>query len=164
MSPADFQRRLLRLKQELPDFFNRYVPTIIGRTAVSFFKRTFQKEAWDRQHWPEVKRRTPGTPEFRQAARHHPARKRRKILTGDTGDLARSIEVEHADPHQVTIFTNPAAFKSRAPYGRVHNEGLRAGRGSGFIMPKRQFMGHSRQLDRLISHAIETKLKKILNK
>ena len=164
MSPSDFQRRLQQIRQDLPDFFLHFVPTIIGRTAVSFFKRTFQKEAWDRQHWPEVKRRTPGTTEFRQAARHHPSRKRRKILTGDTGDLARSISVQKADTHSVTIWTDPSAFSSKQPYGRVHNEGLRAGRGSGFIMPKRQFMGHSRQLDRLISHAIETKLKKILNK
>ncbi|MCQ2260344.1 MAG: hypothetical protein MJZ77_03010 [Bacteroidales bacterium] len=45
MSPADFQRRLQQIRQELPDFFLHFVPTIIGRTAVSFFKRTFQTES-----------------------------------------------------------------------------------------------------------------------
>ncbi|MCQ2260343.1 MAG: hypothetical protein MJZ77_03005 [Bacteroidales bacterium] len=64
MSPADFQRRLQQIRQELPDFFHRFVPTIIGHTAVSFFKRTFQKEAWDRQHWTEVKRLHPSNNPF----------------------------------------------------------------------------------------------------
>lgn len=35
-------------------------------------------------------------------------------------------------------------------YGRVHNEGLRAGRGKGFKMPKRQFIGHSKVLEKRI--------------
>jgi phage gpG-like protein len=31
-------------------------------------------------------------------------------------------------------------------YGKVHNDGLRAGRAAGFKMPKRQFAGQSRKL------------------
>jgi phage gpG-like protein len=30
---------------------------------------------------------------------------------------------------------------TEVPYAAIHNEGLRAGRGKGFKMPKRQFMG-----------------------
>jgi phage gpG-like protein len=32
-------------------------------------------------------------------------------------------------------------------YGKVHNEGMRAGRGAGFRMPRRQFYGQSRILN-----------------
>ena len=61
---------------------------------------------------------------------------------------------------EVVVWTAPSAF-AKEPYGRVHNEGLRAGRGSGFIMPKRQFMGESEELNALIISEIERKLKQI---
>ena len=61
----------------------------------------------------------------------------------------------------VTIWTNPSAFGSKEPYGRVHNEGLRAGRGKGFTMPRRQFMGEHPELDDLIIRKLEEKLKQI---
>jgi phage gpG-like protein len=51
-------------------------------------------------------------------------------------------------------------FATSKPYAKVHNEGGRAGRGKGFRMPKRQFMGRSRTLDR----RIETKATQLLNK
>jgi phage gpG-like protein len=47
-------------------------------------------------------------------------------------------------------------------YASVHNFGLRAGRGNGFIMPKRQFMGESRVLNKKISRLIKRRIKKIL--
>lgn len=47
-------------------------------------------------------------------------------------------------------------------YASVHNFGLRAGRGNGFIMPKRQFMGESRVLNKKISRLIKKRIKKIL--
>ncbi|MCQ2260870.1 MAG: hypothetical protein MJZ77_05735 [Bacteroidales bacterium] len=56
MSPDQFQQCLNRLRQQVPDFFHRFASTVISRPA-----------------------------EFRQAARHHLARKRRKILTGGYG-------------------------------------------------------------------------------
>ena len=111
--------------------------------------------------WKEVQRRTPGTKANTYAAKHHPAQTTRKILTGDTGDLGRSIEIREAANGTVTIWTNPSTFGSKEPYGRVHNEGLRAGRGSGFTMPRRQFMGEHPELNELIVKKLEEKLKQI---
>ena len=161
MFPEQFQQELNRLEKEFKELFEKYAPTIAGKTAVSWFKKNFQNEAWGRVKWTEVQRRTPGTATYKSASKHHPARTTRKILTGDTGDLGRSIEIKSVSNGQVVIWTAPSAFGSREPYGRVHNEGLRAGRGKGFIMPKRQFMGESEELNALIISEIERKLKEI---
>lgn len=161
MSPEQFQQELNRLEKEFKELFEKYAPTIAGKTAVSYFKKNFQNEAWGRVKWTEVQRRTPGTATYKSASKHHPARTTRKILTGDTGDLGRSIEIKSVSNGQVVIWTAPSAFGSKEPYGRVHNEGLRAGRGKGFIMPKRQFMGESEELNALIISEIERKLKEI---
>lgn len=152
MSPEQFQQELDRLQTEFKELFAKYAPTIAGKTAVSYFKKNFQNEAWGRVKWQEVKRRT--DPHVKGA------KATRKILTGETGDLARSIEIKSISNGQVVIWTSPSAF-SKEPYGRVHNEGLRAGRGKGFIMPKRQFMGESEELNALIISEIERKLKQI---
>ncbi|MDR2292112.1 MAG: phage virion morphogenesis protein [Prevotellaceae bacterium] len=48
-------------------------------------------------------------------------------------------------------------------YAAVHNEGLRAGRGKGFIMPKRQFIGESAELNKAVQQAVVKELSKILN-
>ncbi len=152
MSPEQFQQELNRLQTEFKELFAKYAPTIAGKTAVSYFKKNFQNEAWGRVKWQEVKRRT--DPHVKGA------KATRKILPGETGDLARSIEIKSISNGQVVIWTAPSAF-SKEPYGRVHNEGLRAGRGKGFIMPKRQFMGESEELNALIISEIERKLKQI---
>lgn len=47
------------------------------------------------------------------------------------------------------------------PYAKVHNEGLRSGRGKGFIMPKRKFMGDSKTLRKQQRILIDTEIKKI---
>lgn len=164
MTPQQFQSEIQRLEKEFKELFANYAPTIAGKTAVSFFKKNFQNEAWGRVRWKEVQRRIPGTNANKYAAKRHPARTTRKILTGDTGDLARSIEIKSVSNGQVVIWTAPNAFGSKEPYGRVHNEGLRAGRGKGFIMPKRQFMGESDELNALIVTEIERKLKEISNR
>ncbi|MDR0206670.1 MAG: phage virion morphogenesis protein [Bacteroidales bacterium] len=156
MTPKEFNQNIKRLTTEYKEFFDKYAPVIAGKEAVSFFKKSFQNEAWGRNKWQEVKRR--------QSEKTKGVAKTRKILTGATGDLARSIEVKETSPGTVVIWTNPTAFKSKEPYGRVHNEGLKAGRGAGFTMPKRQFMGNDPELNKIIIEKLETKLKEIFNK
>lgn len=163
MTPEQFNQRISEMRQQFGDLFDRYGLMIVGNVAVSWFKKNFQNQAWGRVKWQEVQRRTPGTKANKYAAKHHPARTSRKILTGDTGDLGRSIEIMEAKNGTVTIWTNPTTFSSKEPYGRVHNEGLRAGRGEGFNMPRRQFIGENDELDDLIIHKLEEKLNQIAN-
>ena len=179
MSPEQFQQETNRLQKEFKELFEKYAPTIAGKTAVSYFKKNFQNEAWGRVKWQEVKRRTDphvkgakatrkiltgetgaGTSSIIDAINAIMGQRTSKELIGETGDLARSIEIKSISNGQVVIWTSPSAF-SKEPYGRVHNEGLRAGRGKGFIMPKRQFMGESEELNALIISEIERKLKQI---
>ena len=161
MTPEEFQQRISEMKEQFGELFDRYGLTIVGNVAVSWFKKNFQNQAWGRVKWKEVQRRQPGSKAYKYNAKHHPARTTRKILSGDTGDLGRSIEIREAKNGSVTIWTNPSAFGSKEPYGRVHNEGLRAGRGRGFTMPRRQFMGEDPELDALIVSKLEEKLKQI---
>ena len=156
MTPEQFSQSIKCLAKEYKEFFDRYAPVIAGKEAVSFFKKNFQNEAWGRTKWQEVKRR--------KSEKTKGAAKIRRILTGATGDLGRSIEVKETSPGTVIVWTNPVAFSSKVPYGRVHNEGLKAGRGKGFMMPKRQFMGNDPELNKIIIEKLEAKLKEIHNK
>jgi len=166
MTPEQFQQELNRLAKEFKELYNVHAPIIAANTAVSYFKKNFQNEAWGRVKWQEVKRRQPTWTRNGKTIKnpYSGAKLTRKILSGDTSDLGRSIEIKSVENGEATIWTNPSAFTSKEPYGRVHNEGLQAGRGAGFIMPKRQFIGESPELNRLIIKAIESKLKKIVLK
>ncbi len=59
-------------------------------------------------------------------------------------------------------------FTSDTPYSAVHNEGLRAGRGKGFIMPKRQFIGEypgmDKTIERIAKDAVGEQVKLMVNK
>lgn len=155
MNQDKFLLELQRLQKEYNAFFDTYAPIVVGQEAVKFFKKSFQNEAWGRVKWKEVVRR--------QLENVKGADKVRSILTGRSGDLGRSIEIKERKLGGVTIWTNPSSFSSKVPYGRVHNEGLKAGRGKGFIMPKRQFMGYSEELNQIVIEKLESKLKQIHN-
>lgn len=169
MTPEQFQTHINRLAEQFQEMFDKHAPTIVGKIAVEHFKKNFQTEAWGKEKWPEVKRRQ-ATWERNGKTIPNPtkgAKRTRKILTGETGDLGRSIEVNKAETGngKVVIWTNPATFaKSDKIYAAVHNEGLKAGRGAGFIMPKRQFMGDSPELNALIIAELERKLTQLFNK
>jgi phage gpG-like protein len=161
MTPEEFQTRIKEMREQFGELFDRHGLLIVGNAAVSWFKKNFQNQAWGRVKWREVQRREPGSKAYKYNAKHHPSRTTRKILTGDTGDLGRSIEIMEAKDGTVTIWTNPSMFRSKEPYGRVHNEGLRAGRGSGFTMPRRQFMGENPELNDIIVKKLQEQLEKI---
>jgi phage gpG-like protein len=52
-----------------------------------------------------------------------------------------------------TTFDN-ISFEVGLKYAAVHNEGLHAGRGKGFKMPQRKFMGHSETLLKMIDNRV----------
>jgi phage gpG-like protein len=163
MTPKQFQQELNRLETEFKNFFEHAAPTIAGNVAVSLFKENFQNESFFGEKWKEVKRRNaPKLGKRGKELKQQPAAVTRKILTGVTGDLGRSIQVKPETPNSKTIiWTNPSQFYSKEPYGRVHNEGLRAGRGTGFIMPRRQFIGSAPELNKAIIEALSRKLNNI---
>jgi phage gpG-like protein len=166
MTPKEFQQHLRRLESECELFFNDLGPRIAANTAVGLFKENFQTESFFGQKWQEVKRRQDTWVRSGKAVRNpiQGAGRIRKILTGATGDLGRSIEVKEASGGQAVIWSKPEAFGSKQPYGAVHNEGLPAGRGAGFRMPRRRFMGDHPQLRQAVAESLERKLREIFNK
>ena len=84
----------------------------------------------------------------------------RKLLIGKgSGKLRRSIEVTHTR-EEVKASTDVI-------YAPVHNEGLKSGRGAGFIMAQRQFMPkpgeQNQELDKSIENWMDDEMDKIFN-
>jgi phage gpG-like protein len=80
----------------------------------------------------------------------------RAILV-QSGRLRRSIRSKRFGFLGVKIYTD-------VPYASVHNNGERSGRGRGFKMPKRQFIGYSGVLNRKIISKLDVTIKRIFNK
>lgn len=74
-----------------------------------------------------------------------------------SGRLRRSIRSKRFGLLAVKILTD-------VPYASVHNNGERSGRGRGFKMPKRQFIGYSGVLNRKIISKLDVTIKRIFNK
>lgn len=162
MTPKEFKKQIDKMRSTAPDFVEQQAPLVAANIAIKEFKHNFQTENFDGQRWEEVQRRDGKSATYKYAAKYHPARTTRKILTGDTGDLGRSIELKSVVHGAATVWTSPQAFGSKEPYGAVHNEGLRAGRGAGFTMPKRQFIGDTPQLRDKITAALTKQMQHLL--
>jgi phage gpG-like protein len=124
----------------------------IGNTAKNFFVENFRKQGFDDktvQRWKPRKRTT-----YKTKSGKVVDDTTRAILV-KTGDLRRSIiRVPNRSALNVKIQTD-------LPYAKVHNEGLRAGRGKGFKMPKRQFIGDSYNLNEKVKAVIVKRLDKV---
>lgn len=148
MTPEQFQVAVARATR----YIRQDVRRIIGVEAVRHFKKSFHDEGFTDKalvKWKDVKRRT--SPRKSQVGK---ASSKRKILTGETGDLGDSLDW--------TASGQGVVISSDVPYAQVHNDGLRAGRGKGFKMPKRQFVGKSEVLVNKIASIIEPELRRIL--
>lgn len=157
MDANELKIRLTELAAKLKVEINDRLPIVAGKMAVDFFKKSFNNEGFTDQtyeRWPEVKRR--------QDPRIRGARATRKILTGDTGDLGESITYQIRTPGEVVIKAeayNPRGFN----YAPVHNQGVTdAGRNRNVVIPKRQFIGPSKTLEKEIEKEIDRKIRDIL--
>jgi phage gpG-like protein len=61
------------------------------------------------------------------------------------------------------VVANTVTFEFPLVYERVHNEGGRAGRGNGFQMPQRQYVGESEYLKKRIEAKAKRYLDEFLN-
>lgn len=116
----------------------------IGKMVVNHFKKSFDREGFNNvpfMHWKLLKNRE---------RRKWPSR---KILV-QTGTLKRGLNYRA----RVTLNRYSIEVFNNVEYAAVHNEGLRAGRGAGFKMPKRQFMGYSKPLIKRIETRINNRI------
>lgn len=114
------------------------VADMVAVTGVSYFKGTFRKKEFDGKKWAEA--------EVDKSEK----RKRGSLMVESTA-LMNSVRVAEATPDLVKW----AAGNDKVPYAQVHNEGGRAGRGAGFDMPLRQFMGESEELEEKITKRVD---------
>lgn len=150
-----------KLKMQIHKAIDSDLPKICGNEAVRLFKKNFREEGFFGKKWQEVKRRQSYTVtrqtkrgvRTRVVPKAKGAAGSRRILTGETGDLGRSIKMRPGTG-KVTIYSD-------LPYSRVHNDGLRAGRGGGFKMPRRQFIGDNPELQRALKVKIEQHFSKL---
>lgn len=125
----------------------------VGNTAKVFFVQSFRKQGWDDKSvdkWKPRKKKT-----YKTKSGKTVDDTTRAILV-KTGDLRRSIIRDPANRAALSI-----RIHSDLVYAKVHNDGLRAGRGRGFKMPKRQFMGDSYNLNEQVKKVIIKRLDKV---
>lgn len=143
MNEFNFGRVLTNFSQ-----LKRTLPVKVANDAQKFFVASWQRQGWDDTgvvKWMPRKKETKRT-------------QGKAILVG-TGKLRRAVNnsIRETTFDKVRLVIDGDTI----PYAAVHNEGLRAGRGAGFIMPKRQFMGDSQDLRKIQLKTITKEIDKI---
>lgn len=150
MTPEELEKILQAQGRKIVTLCDRRLPAKAGQIAKKHFKENFRQGGFvnEKLHpWEPAKR----------IGRAKGAAGKYKTLMSSRNVLYKSIQYR-TEPGKAVVYTD----KKSEDYAAVHNEGLHSGRGKGFRMPKRQFMGDSRVLDDKISDMIEEELKKIL--
>lgn len=132
-------------KKKLKEFnaFKRKVPKIAGNLALQHFLKAFDDEAFSdgsQSSDPWAKRKTK-TKRDKKAGR--------RALLVQSGALKGSLSVRSATWKRIVVGSFGIKY---APY---HNRGTK-------VLPKRQFIGRSKLLDRKIKKLISVELKKFL--
>lgn len=129
----------------------RSLPIILGKEAKNFFLQAFRKGGFTDisfKRWiPRRKRLAKG----RTSATIKEAATLQK-----RGTLRRSIKVRPATFRKIRIFTNLV-------YAAIHNFGLKGlafGKAS-FTMPKREFIGNSKVLERKLERTVLKQIDKV---
>lgn len=132
------------------------LPKILANETKNYFiVENFNKQQWDGKLWEEVERRKEGTKAYKYAT---PENRTRQILIGSGSGILRRAVINSL---QKATFELIHFEVKDVAYAKVHNEGLRSGRGLGFQMPKRQFMGQTRKLGEIQRRVIDKTIDKI---
>lgn len=119
------------------------IPVLVSNNSKNFFLQSFRNQGF-----------TDNSLEKWQKRDSRSRRNTGRAILVDTGALRRSIKVAQSSFNKIVITSN-------LPYAAVHNYGLKAGRGRGFKMPKRKFMGNSKKLNQQNIDIIKSELTKV---
>lgn len=189
MQNTDTQKYFDKLLKKSLDWAKNSLPKIVGREAVSHFKENFDQEGFvdnGLKKWRDVKRRDPSSKWYgfdykgekrvsyrfkrdRKTGKTYKAKQQkklnfskaatiRKILSGRSGDLKKSIRYI-PKPGKVSI-------TSDKPYAYLQNYGgpIKIFGKKTVMLPARQFIGESKELNDKVENIIIEGLDKILNK
>lgn len=118
-----------RMKAELPK--------VLANQAKNYFVRSFTLQAWDGAAWKQVKRREPGTPEYKYPKFKGLSRRTSPILVR-TGRLRRAV----SDSIKIATWER-ILLVVEAPGAAAHNDG-----DASRNLAKRHFIGNSPLLDK----------------
>jgi phage gpG-like protein len=138
---------------------------IIGVEGLNHFQASWQKQGWEDQGVRKWESRKEPLKKFKKKGGQLASYKKwraknakRAILISHRTDTAGG---HLKDSISYRIAGTRVIFYTDKPYARVHNEGGKAGRGSGFVMKQRQFMGKSYRLDMNIKAKLDREMDKI---
>jgi Mu-like prophage protein gpG len=145
--------------KNIPEQISSVVPDVVAETATEYYKQTFQKKAFDGDPWVAGKPKKGGS------------------LLIASGNMMNSIRPTEVNQQQVVI----SAGNQHVNYAKAHNEGVnetvtvpahsRTKNGKTFSVkqhdkkmniPKRQFMGESKELNKQIEDRINGFIDSIL--
>jgi phage gpG-like protein len=158
--PGDLHHFSSKLKDKIAEI----LPVIVAAEGQAHFEASWDNQGFTDKSLSKWKKRKAPRQFTKRDHRETAAYKGFKHK-----DAGRAILVSHGtdtkgthlkDSIRTDANTSRVIFATDKPYAQVHNEGGRSGRGSGFIMVKRQFMGASEKLDQ----KIEKKLTKEITK
>jgi len=145
--PADINRLMKRGQLVI----EKKLPTIVKVEAIKHFEESFDNQGFTDKNLVKWKaRKKPRSP---KAQREHSGR----ALMISHKNQTKGTHLK--DSFKGEVVGTKVIISTDKPYAEVHNEGGKAGRGKGFTMTARPFMGPSQALD----NKIETKLDKEMN-
>jgi phage gpG-like protein len=142
------------------------LPQVVSAEGLRHFEESWDKQGFTNNNLSKWKKRKPPEKTTNKNGKESATFKRwkqknagRAILVSHQTDtkgthLKDSLRAE-SNPKQVI-------FSTDKPYAQVHNEGGPSGRGTGFIMEQRQFMGPSAALDKKIAAKLDKEITKFL--
>ncbi|MEG1644176.1 MAG: phage virion morphogenesis protein [Bacteroidales bacterium] len=140
MTPQEFINKIAKTQDDIRHCVQRVLPIQIGRLAKNHFQDNFIKGGFVNN----------GLQKWKPAKRIGKA----KVAAGSYGTLLS--ERNHLYSSIDYIPGNGVVrIQNKLPYAAVHNEGGKSGRGKGFTMPKRQFIGESAELNDKIDKTID---------
>lgn len=71
------------------------------------------------------------------------------------GSLLQRSGALYNEVRQSKIEGDSIVFRFGVPYAQIHNEGGKAGRNQSATIPKRQFIGHAPEVDRIMKENID---------
>lgn len=144
LSRFDFKEVIAQLQRVKSD-----LPRVLANDTKIYFVGQFNKSQWNGIAWPEVERRKSGT----KANKYASAARQTEHILVKSGRLRRAV----VNALQIATFNLIRFNVVDVPYAQIHNEGGKAGRGGSATIPKRQYMGQTRelteiQLKRIVSY------------
>lgn len=149
MTPEQFAKNIERQADEIRRLIDRTLPIKAGAIAKKHFRENFERGGFVDDGLHEWK------PALRLSSKY--GDKKNKTLMSSRNHLYNNIQ---DIPQRGSV-----KIENRTPYAVAHNEGTTtAGRNRNVTIPKRQFIGESKELTEKIKYLIETEVEKVIKK